>query len=315
MKDLRTTYNTFLAPFLSIKPSEKISSESGVLRKTTDTAFEAVYNTQVLDGCPTKKCNSPDILKAIMTQYNIENAPTGQYAVEKHTMSKVLKAGIASKNECDIMFANQVEKFDDIMYDPVDTRVYAKVLRFKLKHEGNCVFSVVPSQSYDVSSNAIGLRSDTSALPTAYTGPACQVDCRNTTLLRRLKEVYEEATPRTTLKKIVQSYTAGSGTCEYRILKDTTYDDPDEGVPVTLRDVATFLRVNYAVSDASICKYDLRGRSDLTEVDPEKIEFDEEEEEPVPMINGVQVVVPSLASYDESKRSKKVNATPIGPTF
>lgn len=310
LQSLRNRYNAVLASFIPLKASEKTQTESDRARTITATAFEQVYASQTLDGCPSKKCSDPDILKAIMTQYNIENKPVGQFGVQKQTMTRILKAGIANAFECDILFANQIESFDDILYTPIETKTVARAMRFTLNHTGNCKYTIVPNSAYDVSGSAIGLRSDSTTLETQFTGPSCQVDCRSPANIKAVAEQYGTSTSTGSIKQFVRTYQKDPTTCEYKFTKD--YTTVEDGETITLPDTASYLTAQFTMAGGDACGSTLKS---VQEVFPNDIEYDEEDEEKV-YVKGKAVELPLLLAYElQEKPSPYVNTTPVSRPF
>ncbi len=78
-----------------------INNTWNTLTNSGKSARQRVYATigvnTTLEGCPTTKCSSDDILKAIATKYNLDN-----WGVSR--MTRILKISTASPTECDVFF-------------------------------------------------------------------------------------------------------------------------------------------------------------------------------------------------------------------
>ena len=310
----------FLNPIktlLSAKPLDTLKAEV----KTADTTVSNIYATvaanQTLAGCPTK-CNDPAVLQAIMTGYNEANAGSKEdFGVERNTMKRIIKAGVASPTECEIMFEEINEVFDDVLYDAVETNLRIKASRVKMVKQGTtCKFNVALGMGaiIDISSNSVTLSSDSTAITTPFVGRKCTVDCRNTTHIKAIKAKLDTAavstTSTTNYKSVTQSYRNGVNVCEYKFLKDVATQNIRTKKFTSTSDLETYVTAVFTM-DPATCAATL---TSVQEFDPEKVDMrvDRTTNDMVPYVDGVRVTLPLLYSYDDSIPSKQVDIRVTG---
>ena len=301
---LQTTFNNIIKPIIIQKPEAKLPEIASSANKSIEKLSQLVFNSQTLKACPQKKCADPDILKAIHTAYNNDSNPKEQYDVDVHTMTKILKAGVASDDECDVIFSDQKQVFSDILNDPIEVVNSGRSYRFKLTPTGDACsgipYTVLPSAYRDVSNNAIGVRSESTTIYDADTGnigfrvpPLMQTDCRKGSILTAIKGYLARTNARDnpndihTYKSVDWSFNAGSNICEYKVTKNV-----QRGRKL-YKDVETYLRATVKASTLTAEEYDL-----------DEIDIDEGGGA---TRDGIPVNLPFLSSYEESKRSQKVN--------
>jgi len=302
---LQTTFNNIIKPIVIQKPEAKLPEIATAANRGIETLSQLIFNNQTLKACPTKKCSDPDIIKAIYTTYNTDNDPKEQYEVDVHTMTKILKAGVASETECDVIFQDQKQSFSDLLLDPTTIVNTGKSYRFKLTPTGDACsgvpYKVLPNDYKDVSGAAIGVRSDSTTLYDANTQnigfrvPLTTVDCRKATILTGIKNYLNKYNTDNnpgeihTYKTFDWSLNVGQATCEYKVTKDMKRSKTLE------KNVETYLRVNTV--NMTVEEYNL-----------DDIDIDDDG---VATQDGEEVTLPFLSSYDETKMSPKVNAISI----
>jgi hypothetical protein len=309
---IQATLNKAILPLINMKPEKALPNIANDSQQAVQTLAQQLFNSQTLEACPTKTCKDADILMAIMNQYNDDNFPSEEFYVEKHTMIKVLKAGIASKTQCDIIFEDRVEKYDDILQPPTSGTIYGRTYRFNLTPTGDACtgtpYKVAPKDYYDASYSQIGVRSASTTIDKGgFALRPSTLDCRNPSILSAIKAYLGQqnaaARPKdsTRYNQVMWSFKRGANTCEYKVNKDVTYN------VATLRedpqtDVETFLKVSFDPNGKVIAASEY----DLADVDQKK----DSAGNTITVINGVQVQLPFLANYDETP-SSLVNMTPV----
>jgi len=121
--------------------ASKITQAQGKANTAYESTFAQFGQIQTLGTCP-KKCSDPDVLNAIISYYNEANYPKTRTGVTKKTMGRILKAGAASTNTCDILFEEKQEKYNDLYSDTPTVNVTQKTQRFNMKDMGGCQFVV-----------------------------------------------------------------------------------------------------------------------------------------------------------------------------
>jgi len=309
MQGVATSINSLLAQFNITNISDTVLKSSQAAKLTSDDILEKVYVSQTLAApCAASSCSDPQILNAIIDKYNADNAAPANkiFGVTTQKMVSVLKAGVSSPTSCDILFNNQIDTYDSVVQDPVKTVNIARAMRFTLVDTtpSTCKFSV---KSYiDVSSSAIGIRSDKTELPNPYKQSTCQVDCRTPSLLVAIKAAIEgqnTAKAASALKQVITSYSPSENTCEYEIKKDyTTYGTTTKTVTGTTSYVSASVKFN------STCVPTL---DTVGEIYPEilDIQTDTTTGLQVAYMNGKPITMPVLFSYDKKNVSSRVNTT------
>lgn len=315
VSSIQATLNRAILPLIRMKPEEALPDIATGSQEAVQTLAQQLFNSQTLEACPEKTCRDPDILAAIMNQYNDDMFPTEEFYVEKHTMTRALKSGIASKNQCDVIFADRVEEYDDVLQNPTKSTIYGKTYRFTLTPTGTpCSgaggppYKVKPKDYYDASFSQIGVRSSSTIIDNGgFTLPATKMDCRKSSLLSAIRAYLAAQNARvsptdaSTYNQVLWSFNRGTNSCEYKVLKDVTTDigglDEDHQT-----DVETYLKVEVdPVTQAitSAAEYDLADVDQKEDKDGNTISF----------VKGVKVQLPFLTNYDETP-TPLVDTTP-----
>jgi hypothetical protein len=269
----------------------------------------------------TKRCADPDILKLMMTGYNIQKgAPVnGEFNITKQTMTRILKAGQSTPSTCDILFENLEENYGDYMEDITDKAnavKSVKTARFKFVATDIVNSPVAPdmkSTVYDISSNAVGLVGDSSVLSPVYSGPSCSVDCGNAVQLKVIADqlgskVTRTATQtkRTVFTSVLQTFQNSPLSCEYKMTKTTSSVSTTTGTTVNTMPVETYVKAVFML-DTDGCTPLL---SRVKEYDPDPTILTFSQDNSKSYLNGVEVTLPSLYMYDPTKLiSKRVDST------
>jgi hypothetical protein len=207
IKSLKRTYNSLIAPLVQTNAAEKSIESSKRTYDTSNKVVESVFTNQTLVGCPTKKCSDPDMMTMMADYFNNTNSDKPgnpdvyDIFTEKYATS-VIKAGIASGDQCDVMFKVRTTMYDEILNEPsIDYKtINAETLRFNVKYIDNkgpgnsCRFELDKTRGpvfTDVSSTAIGLRFDSSTLPQEFDVAPKKVDCTAPSVLNAVKASIE----------------------------------------------------------------------------------------------------------------------------
>jgi hypothetical protein len=265
------------------------------------------------------KCSDPGILKLMMTAYNIQKgAPVdGEFNITKQTMLRILKAGQSTPSTCDILFENLEEGYDDYIEDITNkANIIKSVKAARFKFNSLSATQVVPDPTsivYDISANALGILSDSSALSPVYTGPTCAMDCGNPVQINIIASKLASQTgpkntatgvKRTKFINIQQTFQNSPLSCEYKMSKNTSTLSKITGTTVTTTPVDTYVKAVFTLH-ADGCTPLL---SSVKEYDPAVISYSSDYSRAY--LNGAEVTLPSLYGYDPTKLvSTRVDST------
>jgi len=328
---VKSAWNT-LMPLSStdmVGPIQTNLKQSNQLVRQMLTTIEA--NKTLLNS--SKKCSDPDILKLMMSAYNIKKAApiTVDSSVTRNIMSRILKAGQSTPSTCDILFEDIEEEYDDYISDVKDNDGRTKSIktaRFTFK-PSTAASQVVPDSTsivYDISANALGLMSDSSALSPVYSGPTCAVDCGNPLQIKviasKLATELNKApavsslteTTRVSFVSANETFQSTPLSCEYRLSKVISLESKITGTTVVSSPVDTYAKAIFTLGTdgctpllSSVEEYNpspevLTFYKDPFKTTLKKIRNNKEVE--------VEVTLPSLFWYNPSKEiSTRVDST------
>ena len=279
-----------------------ISPIQNTLNRLTNTASNVRLKTyatlgaeMTLDGCPTTKCSSDDVMKAIALKYNIDN-----WGIVR--MNRILKITTASPLECDVQFEDvnvsgsnravqtteqrlinnawtnvaiePVNKFAPAGQGYVNVSNYTWNMRFTMRKVPNtCKFEAA---SYKVMNSVPTLadienpsqplftaNSQTRAIsfPTNLSSVVgCgQVDvCRDPNTMVQMTRLYQLQNPNNLVSRISRSHQADRETCKVEFMLSNKIT----GGTATLRDTYNF---KFA-ANSNTCEWKLQtGISDSTD--------------------------------------------------
>jgi hypothetical protein len=124
--------------------SKKITQYQGAAMTAHDSTLGTFGQIETLDSCP-KKCTDADVLNSIIDFYNTANYPASRTNVTKKTISRVIKAGTAGTNLCDVNFEEKQETYADLYTSAPTIAITQKTKRFTMKDNGGCNFVVDPT--------------------------------------------------------------------------------------------------------------------------------------------------------------------------
>jgi hypothetical protein len=308
-------YNSIINPLKISNPLKTLSSEIDEANTAVSNIVSAAASSLQLSGCPETKCSDPAVLKSIANSYNASSLTvSSQYGAETNVMTQISKAGVSGPNTCDVMFTNLYSFYDDYLYPAASSQNTTMVKRFTMTNTGNCVLQVTAgSIPVDLSSNAVGIIPPASTVNPPLNVSACQVNCRDPSLLASIKTKVnaligaDRSIPNFTT--LLQSFANGANTCEYLMTKDVTKTSPTTLKTRTDKGLQTYITAN-VTANPSNCTFTL---GTVSEFDPE---FVTARMDPITGIqtaylNGVSVNPPYLFNYDTTTPSTRVNETPL----
>jgi hypothetical protein len=281
--------------------------------------LETISKTKTI-GTTGKRCYDTDVMSMMMTRYNIARGPkdTDEYGVAKYTMNRILKAGQTTANQCDVLFEELYDIYDDYIKDvtqPENKGKRIKAVRFTMGADGLPVGDAVGAAQkniVDISSNALGIVSESSALDRPFTGPTYAVNCRNPVYLAMIKSILEQGTQpykeyisRASFKAVKETFQSTPLSCEYTMSKDILLTSPRSSYSMNLPNFTTYVKAVFSMNpDGSMALQTVK------EYPPEDITFSSDYKKSY--LKDVEIALPSIYSYDPSKAiSSRVNSTPI----
>ena len=315
---LKSVINSVL-PMTATDPLVPVVDQLKVVDTSAHAILDNISQSMYIQNT-TQKCSDPAVLREFMTTYNMVNTPNDEFGVEQHTMRRILKAGPSTPNTCDVLYEDVTDLYDDFLSAPSQTYTAVKATRFEmttvndLNHDGIVRVAPGPNAIYDISSNAIGVISDTSTITPVYGGPVCSVNCMDPLLLARVKkelELLPQASSAglsvtSTFNTVTQSLQRSPNTCEYHMLKTNIYGDKTLHISTTMTGVDTYVRATVQLNQD--CSYMYTGVQEYP-VDDITYTQNKNTGDFAFYLNGKVVTVPSLFNYDARTPSAKVKNT------
>jgi hypothetical protein len=315
---VRGVFGTMSQAIQQKNPLDTLKARALDADKTTTAALSYVAANQTLKGCPTK-CSDPSVLAAIFTKYNAEKGQLkGQFGANRSTMKRILKAGGASPTDCDILFEELAESYDDSLYPATTTQKVVRAVRVKMADAGKCAWGVAPaaagaSSFLDVSGDAVGLLADTSKLADpGFSIASCEVDCRAPANLKAVQAAANAAATSgnitTNFRQVTQSFRNGGTVCEYAMMKDVTTKDANTRASTRETDLETYVTATFGQAAGTTCAHTLSSAVEFYPDDMEtRINMTTGDEEYY--LGNKRIIAPLLFSYDSTTPSTLVNAS------
>lgn len=314
---IMNAFNSLVKPLIDGKPMDVLDKEV----EKAETSVINLTNTigatlPITRDCPNVKCTDPAVMKAIMKRYNTDSsAPTKQFGTVTNTMTQISAAGTGSPGSCDVLFTQLYSQYEDFLYDPLITKNNTLAKRFKMANTGNCTMDVASGSASitDISMNAFGLTSKTAILQVPFAHTVCQVNCRDPTLLSKIKASFDSKTSTrvstydkstTTilqnLKSVTQSFQRTPSLCEYMALKEVTTKSTSTNKFSTEPGVSTYLTASVTLDSSCVATL-----QDVIEFDPDTTSSTNG----TAYVNGAVMQIPYLMGYDKTNPSNKVKVT------
>jgi hypothetical protein len=311
---LKSAWNNIL-PMKSEDLVSPINNNIKVSNTLVREIHETVASVKTIEGT-TKKCNDTDVLAAMMTAYNIAKGPkdTDVFGVEKYSINRILKSGQSTPNTCDILFEEIYELYEDYIEDITDPEMKGRqisAVRFKM---GAVNGNAVPARDSitEISTNALGLMTDSSTLTPPYSGPTYAVDCRNLSILNGIRAKLESKFPVlvgnnnviSAYKKVTGSFQSTPLSCEYMMTRDDSIKNTRTNRGLVIDNNTTYVKALFTLGNDG----KTTTLSTVTEFDPYVLTYLNN----TAYMNGNPVILPSIFDYANTKvLSTRVNSTPI----
>jgi len=300
-----------------------IMNNVAVSNQIVGSMLDTVSASQKMSGT-NNTCKDPEVLRGFMTAYALSRGPshTDQFGVITYLMNRILKAGPSSPTTCDVLFEDMYAMYEDYIVDVKDKDskgTEIKAVRFKMDNvNGNAIpaqdapGSTTSVNIVDLSANAIGLLSSSSTLSPVFNGPGYMANCTDPAVLRTIKQRFESApittatgTTSLTANSVTQTFQSTPLSCEYALVKTKNTVNRINNTRTTWSNINTYVKAVFNLGTD--------GRTvtlkSLTEYDPALITYSSDYMRTY--INGVEVYLPSLVSYQPAKYgvSTRVNTT------
>jgi hypothetical protein len=292
----KSTWNYFNAAGSTdpLSPALPIAKE---IDTTVHNMLDTVAGSATLLNTP-NRCKDRAILAQMMHAYNKLHDPndTDDFGTKKRTMTQIIKSGPSMTNSCDVLFQERVELYDAYIVDITDpaksyTQLNATRFFFTAGPGGTVTLTADAKNIRDISSNALGIISDTSIVTPIFKGPdSLAVDCRNPANMRAVKAALERANSGTVYTDISESFQSTTLVCEYALAKNQ----------FGYRGLVTYAKAFFANATTL---------SQATEYDPASITpvKNPATGQTLYFKNNKQITLPNLMFYDSNHPSTRVN--------
>ena len=314
---LMNAFNSLVQPLIDANPMDTLDTKVAAAETSVINLTNTIGATlPITRDCPNVKCTDTAVMKAIMKRYNTDSsAPTKQFGTVTNTMTQISAAGTGSPGSCDVLFTELYNQYEDFLYDPLITKNNTLAKRFKMANTGNCTMDVASGSTSitDISANAFGLTSKTAVLQVPFANTVCQVNCRDPTLLSKIKasfdsktstrvSTYDQSTTTVlqNLKTVTQSFQRTPSLCEYMALKDVTTKSTSTNKFSTEPGVSTYLTASVTLDSSCVATL-----QDVIEFDPDTTSSTNG----TAYVNGAVMQIPYLMAYDKTNPSNKVKVT------
>jgi hypothetical protein len=175
--------------------STNINNYLSGANSTMDSTYSSYGQKMTLGDSPAR-CTDPALLDSIIQYYNKKNYPKNRQNATKITMTRILKAGTADRNSCDVLFEYRQEIFSDLYTSTPNVTIGQKTERFRMQDNGNGLFTVA-SMDVTGSSGLPGLsprkvvNKVTADMNPSYIGTGCDLKCASPEILKSVKTAYE----------------------------------------------------------------------------------------------------------------------------
>ena len=275
--DIRQTLYDSVLPVLGLDVVNTVQEVSKTAKETATAVFNNSVQIQNLKACDGRvTCRDPYILKKILNRYNFQTSPaypdpskyeTGpQYNAQERKIVEFRRAGIASPTSCHVEFIENVNTYDDFLYEakPENRRAFLRQYKFDIGGDTCENIFIEPVSSKDIQAGKMNIEGDpygidsdkTAVNPTgqAIIGPmdgssaaavyfnydSPVVNCVAPEVLAKVQSEYEKrdvsstnVTPRNAafnrIISVLEWFNPAPNVCEYKMNIQHVYFDADYG--------------------------------------------------------------------------------------
>ena len=274
--DIRQNLYDSILPVLGLDVVNTIDRVSKTAKDTATTVFNNSVQIQKLKVCDGRvSCRDPYILKKILNRYNFQTSPAypdpskyetnPQYNAQERKIVEFRRAGIASPTQCHVEFIENINTYDDLLYEakPENRRAFLRQYKFDIGGS-NCEnifiepvsFTDIQAGKMNIEGDPYGIDSDKTAVnpvgqaiigPTEgssratyfnYDSPV--VNCVAPEVLAKIQLEYEKrdvsspnVLPRqpafNRMISVLQWFNPAPNICEYKMNIQHVYFDADYG--------------------------------------------------------------------------------------
>jgi hypothetical protein len=164
-------YDSIL-PVLGLDIVNTVDRVSKTAKDTAKVIFNNSVQIQNLKGCPATTCRDPYILKKILNRYNFQSTPAypdpskyesgAQYKGEERKIVEFRRAGIASPTSCHIEFIENINTYDDFLYQakPENRRAFLRQYKFDIEGTSCDTLMVTPTSLTNIQAGKMNIEGD-----------------------------------------------------------------------------------------------------------------------------------------------------------
>ena len=275
--DIRQNLYDSILPVLGLDVVNTIDQVSKSAKDTATAVFNNSVQIQNLKACDGRvTCRDPYILKKILNRYNFQTSPAypdpskyemgPQYNAQERKIVEFRRAGIASPTSCHVEFIENVNTYDDFLYEakPENRRAFLRQYKFDIGGDNCENIFIEPVSSKDIQAGKMNIEGDpygidsdkTAVNPTgqAIIGPmdgssaaaayfnydSPVVNCVAPEVLAKVQLEYEKrdvSSPNVTPRRpafnriisVLEWFNPAPNICEYKMNIQHVYFDADYG--------------------------------------------------------------------------------------
>ena len=171
--DIRQNLYDSILPVLGLDVVNTIDKVSKSAKDTATTVFNNSVQIQNLKACDGRvTCRDPYILKKILNRYNFQTSPaypdpskyetSPQYNAQARKIVEFRRAGIASPTSCHVEFIENINTYDDLLYEakPENRRAFLRQYKFDIGGDNCENIFIEPVSSTDIQAGKMNIQGD-----------------------------------------------------------------------------------------------------------------------------------------------------------
>lgn len=171
--DIRQNLYDSILPVLGLDVVNTIDKVSKSAKDTATTVFNNSVQIQNLKACDGRvTCRDPYILKKILNRYNFQTSPaypdpskyemSPQYNTQERKIVEFRRAGIASPTSCHVEFIENINTYDDFLYEakPENRRAFLRQYKFDIGGNNCENIFIEPVSSMDIQAGKMNIQGD-----------------------------------------------------------------------------------------------------------------------------------------------------------